>query len=152
MFRKLSSQTYCALPVILCLLLSISVLTTLLVGCKPSNPPDEQSQEDDHFVESNEVIVLVTDSDEWSVCLFKEHLVYSEAVKTNLPAPWSIPVRSEAQVLRTLEYASPSGERFITSDGYTFGMPSASVSKAGTKTQYSVLGLHIRKTTIDVPF
>ena len=54
--------------------------------------------------------------------------------------------------MRTLEYASHSGERFITSDGYTFGMPSASVSKAGTKTQYGVLGLHRRKTTIDVPF
>ena len=152
MFRKLSSQIYCALPVILCLLLSISVLTTLLVGCKPSNPPDEQSQEDDHFVEANEVIGPVPAAAPPPVCLFKEHLVSRAAVKTNRPAPWSIPVRSEAQVLRTLEYASPSGERFITSDGYTFGMPSASVSKAGTKTQYSVLGLHIRKTTIDVPF
>ena len=61
-------------------------------------------------------------------------------------------MKEEAQILRKLEYPTPSGERFVTSDGYTFGMPSASVSKAGQKTQYSVLGLHRRKTTIDVPF
>lgn len=101
---------------------------------------------------SSSAIVLETDSEEWQVQLFKEHLLYSEAVETNLPAPWAIPTKEEATVLRTLEFASPSGERFITSDGYTFAMPSASASKAGVKTQYSVLGLWRRPTVIDVEF
>ena len=57
---------------------------------------------------------------------------------------------AEAQILKTLTY--PSSERFVTSDGFTFGMPSASVTKADTKTKYSVLGLYIRPTTINVPF
>ena len=144
MFRKFASRTYCVLPAILFLSLSISLLS---VGCSNPNEP-EQPQEQ----QMPSAIVLVTDSDEWSVQLFKEHLLYSEAVKTNLPAPWAIPTKEEATVLRTLEFASPSGERFITSDGYTFAMPSASVSKAGSKTKYSVLGLWKRKTTIDVPF
>lgn len=115
-------------------------------GCRsdePTNPSEEST-----FVASDEVIVYETDSTEWRVKLFKEHLLYSEAVAVKLPAPWRLPVKTEAQLLRTLEYASPSGERFVTSDGYTFGMPSASVSKAGSKTQYSVLGLYIRQTVI----
>ena len=138
-----SKRTYCALL----LILSLSILGIVVSGCSHS---DEPILPPEPIVEAT--IVLVTDSDEWSVQLFKEHLLYSEAVKTNLPAPWAIPTKEEATVLRTLEFASPSGERFITSDGYTFAMPSASVSKAGSKTKYSVLGLWRRKTTIDVPF
>ena len=95
-------------------------------------------------------VVYGTDSTEWRVKIFKEHLLYSEAVETNLPAPWVIPSREEAQVLKTCSY--PHDERFITCDGYTFGMPSSSVSKAGTKTKYSVLGLWKRKTVISVEF
>lgn len=98
------------------------------------------------------VVIHTTDSSEWSVCLFKEHLLYSEAVQTNLPAPWVLPTKDEASLLRTLHFASPSQERFITSDGYTFAMPSASVSKAGAKTKYSVLGLYVRNTVIVIPF
>ena len=56
----------------------------------------------------------------------------------------------EARILRDLDY--PHRERFITSDGYTFGMPSSSVSKAGQKTKYSVLGLRIRSTIIEIEF
>ena len=97
-------------------------------------------------------IVLVTDSDEWHVQIFKEHLFYSDAVAVKLPAPWRLPDREEAKVLKYLTYTTPSGERFVTSDGYTFGMPSPSVTKAGAKTKYSVLGLWRRKTIIDVPF
>ena len=136
------AQISCVLPAILCLSLSISVL---LVGC---SKPDEPLP--DHSAGVSEMVVLQTDSSEWHVQIFKEHLLYSEAVEVNLPAPWVIPSREEAAVLRTLSF--PHDERFITCDGYTFGMPSASVSKAGAKTRYSVLGLYIRKTTIDVPF
>ena len=95
---------------------------------------------------SNEAIVFVTDTSEWHVRLFAEHLIYSKAVEVNLPSPWLLPTREDAQILRTLTY--PHDERFITSDGYTFGMPSASVSKAGQKTNYSVLGLWKRTTVI----
>ena len=140
MFRKLTSRTYCALLLIL----------SLFTSCRsdePQNPSEEST-----FVASDEVIVYETDSTEWRVKLFKEHLLYSEAVAVKLPAPWRLPVREEAQVLRNLEFSSPSGERFVTSDGYTFGMPSASVSKAGSKTRYSVLGLWRRTTTIYIPF
>ncbi len=120
---------------------------TSLVSCSKKDEP-EQPTVDEHVAEAGKTIVLQTDSTEWAVYLFKEHLLYSDAVAVALPEPWHIPTKGEAAVLRTLTYASPSGERFITSDGYTFGMPSASVSKAGSKTQYSVLGLYIRPTTI----
>lgn len=100
----------------------------------------------------SEIIIYQTDTTEWRVKIFKEHILYSEVASITLPAPWRLPVREDAQVLRNLEFTSPSGERFVTSDGYTFGMPSASVSKAGSKTQYSVLGLYIRQTVITIEF
>lgn len=123
----------------------------LLSGCsKKKDEPEQPSGEPQPLTEA--VIVLQTDSDEWQVQLFKEHLLYSEAVAVKLPAPWRLPDREEAKVLKDLSYPTQSGERFVTSDGYTFGMPSASVTKAGAKTKYSVLGLWRRKTIIDVPF
>ena len=138
MFGKLTSQTSFAL--LLCLSLFIS-------ACK-QQPATEPPAEPTSLSEA--VIVLTTDSDEWRVQLFKEHLLYSEAVATKLPAPWVIPTREDAQILKTLDFSHE--ERFVTSDGYTFGMPSSSVSKAGQKTKYSVLGLHRRKSVIDVAF
>lgn len=126
----------------LCLLLFIS-------GC--NNQPNQPS--DDHFADVSKTIavtVLESDSDEWQVCIVAEGLVYAEAVKTQMPEPWQLPTREDAAVLKTLSFEH--GERFITSDGYTFGMPSASVTKAGAKTKYSVLGLWKRRTVIDVPF
>ena len=105
---------------------------------------------DDHFVEANEKVVYRTDSTEWHVCLFATGKLYADAVQVSLPAPWRLPTREEAQILKTLTY--PHDERFVTSDGYTFGMPSASVSKAGAKTKYSVLGLWIRATVIQIDF
>lgn len=96
------------------------------------------------------MVVFETDSTEWRIKLFKEHLLYSQAVAVELPSPWHIPTREEAQVLKTCSY--PHEERFITCDGYTFGMPSSSVSKAGQKTKYSVLGLYIRHTVITIQF
>ena len=95
-------------------------------------------------------MVYETDSTEWHVCLIATGKTYSQAVQVFMPAPYRLPTKDEAQILKTLTY--PNGERFVTSDGYTFGMPSASVTKAGNKTKYSVLGLWVRPTTIDVPF
>ena len=116
----------------------------LLVACTPQNRPD-----DEHIGDATELIgevVCVTDSDEWKVALVAEGLYYAEAVGVSVPEPYRLPTRAEAQVLRWLTY--PHDERFVTSDGYTFGMPSASVSKAGSKTKYSVLGLWRRPTRI----
>lgn len=99
---------------------------------------------------TGEAIVFVTDSDEWHVCLFAEHLTYSKAVEVPIPSPWLLPTRADAAILKTLTY--PHAERFVTSDGYTFAMPSSSVSKAGQKTTYSVLGLWKRPTVIIIDF
>ena len=138
----LSSHRVCCVAAVL--LLSLSLCMSACNGRteEPANP-SEQSITDDG---SPGVLVYETDSTEWRVKLFKEHLLYSEAVAVKLPAPWVLPTREDAAVLRLLEY--PHEERFVTCDGYTFGMPSASVSKAGAKTKYSVLGLHKRRTTI----
>ena len=94
--------------------------------------------------------VLTTDTADWYVALFYEGLYYADACTKTLPSPYRLPTKDEARILRNLDY--PHRERFITSDGYTFGMPSASVSKAGTKTKYSVLGLHIKPTRIVIEF
>ena len=101
-------------------------------------------------IDEDATIVLQTDSTEWRVCLFATGKLYAEAVQVEIPAPWHLPTKDDAQTLKTLTY--PHNERFVTSDGYTFGMPSASVSKFGQKTKYSVLGLYIRRTVIDVGF
>ena len=118
----------------------------LIISCRK----DEPTSTTDHSVCADGVVVYETDSTEWMVCVVATGLVYAEAVELSIPAPYMLPTKDDAQILKTLTY--PSSERFVTSDFYTFGMPSASVTKAGAKTKYSVLGLHIRKTTIDVPF
>ena len=140
MFRKLTSRTSFVL---------LAVISGLFISCR-SDEPQNPSEQEEQFVTSEEVIIFETDSTEWRVKIFKEHLLYSEAVETNLPAPWVIPSREDAQILKTCSY--PHEERFITSDGYTFGMPSSSVSKAGAKTKYSVLGLWKRRTVIVIEF
>ena len=137
MFRKFASRTYCALLLIV----------GLFTSCRSDEPTTPNVLSDDGSLGT---IVYVTDSTEWRVKVFKEHLLYSEAVAVKLPAPWHIPSRQEAGVLKTCTF--PHSERFITSDGYTFGMPSSSVSKAGQKTKYSVLGLYRRRTVIVVTF
>ena len=124
------------------------VILLALAACTPHNQPD-----DEHIGDATELpseVVCVTDSDEWRIALIAEGLYYDEAVSEPIPDPFRLPTKDEAKVLRTLTYTHD--ERFITSDGYTFGMPSASVSKAGSKTKYSVLGLWRRPTKIEVPF
>ena len=131
--------------------LLLTLLLSLLAACTPKqDEPEAQEQPEEQSVGSSEMVVLTTDSADWVVQLFKEHLLYSEAVQVVLPSPFHIPSREEAKVLKDLSY--PHDERFITSNGYTFGMPSSSVTKAGQKTKYSVLGLAIRRNVIDVRF
>lgn len=123
------------------LLLSLSLCMSACNG--RTEEPQAPSEPD---AVGSEIIIYQTDSTEWRIKIFKEHILYSEVASITLPAPWVLPTREDAAVLRLLEY--PHEERFVTCDGYTFGMPSASVSKAGAKTKYSVLGLHKRRTTI----
>ena len=126
----------------------MSLSVSLLACSGNSNPPD-----DDHIVDANELlseVVCMTDSDEWRIAIIAESLYYHEAVSEPIPNPFRLPTKDEAKVLRSMTY--PHHERFVTSDGYTFGMPSASVSKAGSKTKYSVLGLYRRKTKVEVHF
>ena len=139
MCKRLSHIT----PFVPALLLSLSLFTSACNGLTEAPDPSEPQS-------TREAIVLLTDSEEWHVCLFAEHLLYSKAVEVELPSPWLLPTREDAQILKTCTY--PHDERFITSDGYTFGMPSASVSKAGQKTQYSVLGIWKRPTIIVIDF
>ena len=126
---------------------ALLLFLSLSTSCRKDEPI---SPSDDRVADANEMIVLETDSTEWHVRLFATGKLYAEAVQVEMPDPWQLPTREDAQILKTLTY--PSDERFVTSDGYTFGMPSASVTKAGAKTRYSVLGLYIRPTTINVPF
>ena len=130
--------------------ISFALLLTLslfISGCRHKDEPQNPS---DHSVDANKMVVYETDSTEWHVCVVATGKLYADAVAVSMPAPYRLPTRDEAQILKTLTY--PSSERFVTSDGYTFGMPSASVTKAGTKTKYSVLGLWKRKTVIQIEF
>lgn len=123
------------------LLMCVSLL--LLTSCGNPNEPAEPLPLPD---ESETTLILQTDSDEWRIAIIAESMYYDEAVSEPIPNPFRLPTKDEAKVLRTLEYSHR--ERFVTSDGYTFGMPSASVSKAGSKTKYSVLALWRRPTRI----
>ena len=123
-----------------------ALLLSLFLSMSACSGRTEEPQAPSEPTGTNEAIVFETDSNEWHVRLFAEHLIYSKAVEVQLPSPWLLPTREDAAILKTCTY--PHDERFVTSDGYTFGMPSSSVSKAGQKTQYSVLGLWKRNTVI----
>lgn len=105
-------------------------------------------------------LVYEDEESEWYVHIFKSGLLYEDAVKVVLPDPWYIPMKTEAEILKQCYYPNPNQnkkhqeERYVTSDGYTFKMHNGdgSVSKAGSSTTYSVLGLRKRIKVIDVPF
>ena len=125
---------------------ALLLILSLFISCRKDEPTDPS----DRSVDANKMVVYETDSTEWHVCVVATGKLYADAVDVSMPAPYRLPTYDEAQVLKTLTY--PSDERFVTCDGYTFGMPSASVTKAGAKTKYSVLGLYIRKSTIIIEF
>ena len=140
---------YCALLLILSLSLSA------LPSCshKDENAPEEKIELiADSVSAATEQIVFETDSDEWHVRLFKEGVPYSELKQYALPSPWRLPTQDEAKILRKQTYSTPAGERFFTDNGYTFQMPSASVTVAGSKKKYSIVGLWRRRTVIIVEF
>ena len=107
-----------SLHIFFALLLTLSLFTS----CRS----DEPTVPSDHSVGANKMMVYETDSTEWHVCLIATGKTYAQAVQVAIPAPYRLPTRDEAQILKTLTY--PSSERFVTSDGYTFGMPSPSVT------------------------
>lgn len=127
---------------------AIVVIAAALVGCTARNVP---SVEPSDTIPSQPIgtVVYVTDTTEWLVYVFATGVLASDAY--SVPEPYHIPTHNEAQTLRHIAYGV-SGQRYLTDDCYTFGMPSASVTKAGTKTKYSVLGLYIRPSVIVVPF
>ena len=130
--------------------ISFALLLTLSLSISGCRHKDEPQNPSDHSSDANKMVIYETDSTEWHVCVVATGKLYADAVQVSMPAPYRLPTRDEAQILKTLTY--PHDERFVTSDGYTFGMPSASVTKAGAKTKYSVLGLYIRKSTIIIEF
>lgn len=130
------------------LLLSLSLFTCSLLGCRHSDEVEKPEMKEDETM-ANGTVVLQTDSDEWIVHVFMTDVFYGSGYSVD--SPYHIPYKSEAQVLHTIEFGS-SKQRFVTCDGFTFGMPSASVSKAGTKTKYSVLGLWRHRNVIYIEF
>lgn len=149
------TAAYCVRLVRWCLLLSISLLPTLLCSCDPEDEPKKSSSSSDKNAETHiglQAVVIETDSDEWAVQVFREHVVYADAINVAMPEPWVLPTKEDATLLKNCVLTFGITERFVTSDGYTFGMPSANVSKAGAKTKYSVLGLRRRRTVIVVDF
>ena len=110
---------------------------------------EPQYHSDEHSTDASKTIVFETDTTEWIVYTECTGVLYGSGYAVD--SPYHIPTREEAAILKTLTYGDVS-QRFVTCDGYTFGMPSSSVSKAGTKTKYSVLGLWIRRSTIIIEF
>ena len=104
-----------------------------------------------HSDEYNDDIVYRTDTSEWHVKVFKSGVLSSENYASYVKSPYRLPTRDEGKILKNITYGQ-SGERYFTDDGYTFGMPSAGVSKAGTKKTYSVLGMWIRTTVYKYEF
>ena len=121
----------------------------VFVGCTARNVPSVEPCDTIPMEQTTGTVVYLTDTTEWLVYVFATGVLASDAY--SVPEPYHIPTHEEAQTLRHIAYGV-SGQRYLTDDGYTFGMPSASVTKAGTKTKYSVLGLFIRSTVIVVPF
>ena len=129
-------------------LLSLSISLCNLYGCRPKSEPEKPIEQTDTEPKIG-TIVLRTDSDDWMVYVFKSGVLYGSGYFVD--SPYHIPCKEEAQVLHTITYG-PNTQRYVTCDGYTFGMPSATVSKAGTKTKYAVLGLWRRRNTISIEF
>jgi len=124
------------------------LIQLLFISCRN----DEPNGPSDHSGGTNEKVgtaVYWTDSTEWRVHVFASGVLYGSGYSVD--SPYHIPTKDEAYTLKTITYG-PSGKRYVTCDGYTFGMPSASVTKAGSKTKYNVLGLWQRATVITINF
>lgn len=116
-------------------LLIVLALATASCG-QIENEPQGPTKED--TTQPLGTVIYSDDSTEWRVWVpYGDVYVYDEY---HVDSPYHIPTHEEAYTLKTITYG-PSGQRYLTDDGYTFGMPSASVTKAGQKTKYYVLAL-----------
>lgn len=123
------------------------LLTILFASCNAIEPT--QQTEPAEPIEHGYTIIYRDDSTEWLVWVpYSRVYVYDSYV---VDSPYHVPTHEEAKILKTITYG-PSGQRYLTDDGYTFGMPSASITKAGTKTKYSVLALWRRRYIITQDF
>lgn len=129
---------------------SCAILIALLAGCSSVEPDKPPTTEQQDTIPPQGTVVYRTDSTLWTVYIFQTGVLYGSGYSVD--SPYHIPTKAEATVLHTISYVPGNGERFVTCDGYTFGMPSASVTKAGQKTKYSVLGLYIKPAYILVEF
>lgn len=121
----------------------------MLIGCKPiePTPPDHIAGTSNMVVDG--ACIYRDDSTEWLVWVpYASVYVYDSYP---VDSPYHIPTREEAKILRTLHYGA-GNVRYLTDDGYTFGMPSASITKAGQKTKYSVIALWRRPYIINISF
>ena len=138
------------------LLLIVGLSLSALPSCnhkeEVESPDGKVNLLADSISAATDKIVFVTDSDEWHCRVFKEGVRLSEMKTYTLPDPWRLPTRAEARILRGYEYTTNAGERFFTDDGYTFQMPSSSVTKAGSKKTYTIVGLWRRRTVIEFTF
>ena len=125
------------------------MIAAALAGCTARTVPSVEPRDTIPMEQPTGTVVYLTDTTEWLVYVFSTGVLASDSY--SVEEPYHIPTHDEAQVLRHVTYG-PSGQRYLTDDGYTFGMPSASVTKAGTKTKYSVLCIYIRPLVIVVPF
>ena len=96
-------------------------------------------------------MVYRDDSTEWHVWVPIVGVYVYEDYMSYVDSTYHVPTHEEAKILKTITYG-PSGQRYLTNDGYTFGMPSANITKAGTKTKYSVLALWRRRYIINQGF
>lgn len=122
----------------------LTILVALLViACEPINPPVVQGQSTmEERLSHIYTRIYYNDSIE-----ILGYVAYTDIYASDpifLDSLFRLPTHEEANVLRTVTYGT-EGERYLTDDGYTFGMPSKSVTKAGKKTKYSVLAIHVRK-------
>ena len=131
---------FARLVVLLCLSLFISTCQREENGLSTADDPEHAG-----------TIVYQTDSSEWRVRIVKQHVLYSEAMQVTMPYPFTFPTKDDASILRTITFGY-NKERYVTNDGYTFGIPSVSATKAGQNTKYSVLGLWIRRSAIIIEF
>ncbi len=120
----------------------------MLAGCTANEPAPPNEQPKDTTPPPG-TAVYWTDSTEWLVHVFASGVLYGSGYSVD--SPYHIPTKAEAYTLKAITYGE-AGNRYVTCDGYTFGMPSASVTKAGSKTKYNVLGLWERATVIHIEF
>ena len=128
---------------------AVILIALCMAACALNEPTEPPATDEKETTPPQGAIIYTDDSTEWRVWIpFGSVYVYDEY---HVDSPYHIPTHEEAKILKTITYGA-SGQRYLTDDGYTFGMPSASITKAGQKTKYSVLALWRRRYIINQGF